>query len=636
VNNFIHTCAAVLGISAFVFPNSAPLTAIIFLATIAVVVLTFKNIISTSMLIGASVVIVLSAIQGVTEPAVVVSVLSAIILAEKKLRLALIIIVLQTSLASTLQALLSNYLHHWGLETIAPSLLVCILITASYIEQKWKSLLLLSMGVVATILTSETSTSPSTIFLLASTPAIGLTAITAYATEPSPHKLVQNWLTAVIVLGCAFIWFLSPPRHIEDRYVLMPKTLLETPESVYFANYEQVTQATGYEFKRTDEFSTIPNNAIVLIPTLIVDDNQYSSEKFRQEFIHSANQKKWTVVLIGDHTNISNVAKKINHLIGKEGLRDDLTVPPNNGNTNGPLRSADLRAWPQKAFVNRGGSIQLQSLRDRALLEGDAWWAEESINEWLWVGDYLWNQKERNGRLTLAGAFDYQNIRWIVLGDSSPILNEQILNNTTAFKRIFEIASLWPLFLRDLFLLLIGAVCVLLTTQPYKNGLITSSLLAIALVSISPAVSEKYIKTLRTISINNGENYFKKIANSEPLLTSGWRLIAPKSGLDDINTNSHPTIYVGLIEKSGNFGSLQLDQCFRLGNIRTDEGPTLMDAQGCRIRGNAEILIGTSNAAAAFRTNIENQPVIVILDKKFLTNDAPNSNTQWIEKLIKR
>jgi hypothetical protein len=52
---------------------------------------------------------------------------------------------------------------------------------------------------------------------------------------------------------------------------------------------------------------------------------------------------------------------------------------------------------------------------DKVLLAGDGWWAEPSIGEWLWVGDYVWSPGDRGGRLSLAVSADIDGARWVML-----------------------------------------------------------------------------------------------------------------------------------------------------------------------------------------------------------------------------
>lgn len=93
---------------------------------------------------------------------------------------------------------------------------------------------------------------------------------------------------------------------------------------------------------------------------------------------------------------------------------------------------------------------------DRILLAGDGWWAEPDIGEWLWVGDYVWQPSDRGGRLSLALSADIGGARWVVLGDNTPFINSQLIADPRPAIRILELATLWPAFILDFYLLALG------------------------------------------------------------------------------------------------------------------------------------------------------------------------------------
>jgi hypothetical protein len=60
----------------------------------------------------------------------------------------------------------------------------------------------------------------------------------------------------------------------------------------------------------------------------------------------------------------------------------------------------------------------------------------------------------------------------------------------------------------------------------------------------------------------------------------------------------------------------------------------LADAQTCAIVGPARILLGTAQAAAAFEVYVENVRWVIILDWGFLSESAPQSNSQWLLRVL--
>ena len=78
------------------------------------------------------------------------------------------------------------------------------------------------------------------------------------------------------------------------------------------------------------------------------------------------------------------------------------------------------------------------------------------------------------------------------------------------------------------------------------------------------------------------------------------------------------------------FANARLFKCWRLGSLQVDEGPYLMDAQACRVDGEADILVGSRNAAAIIAVGEKDDRRILILDTAFLSAKAPKSNRDWL------
>ena len=95
---------------------------------------------------------------------------------------------------------------------------------------------------------------------------------------------------------------------------------------------------------------------------------------------------------------------------------------------------------------------------------------------------------------------------------------------------------------------------------------------------------------------------------------------------------SDPATVFMLVDATAEVKDVLFDQCHRLGALATDEGPYLMDAQACRITGQARVLIGNKQAAAAVAIG----ETIVILDTAFLGQKAPLGNSKWLLEEIGR
>eukprot|EP01036_Dinobryon_divergens_P036903 gene36903-48142_t len=179
------------------------------------------------------------------------------------------------------------------------------------------------------------------------------------------------------------------------------------------------------------------------------------------QLLKLALEREWTVLMVGEHNNMGGVSDKIIEITGTPYLRNDLSVPYRNTDNSGIMRSSDIRAWYAEAMLNRGASVEVFSPLNRVLLSGDGWWAEPDIDEWLWVGDYDWQPKDRHGRLAMALTATEKNTTWVILGDTGPFINQQLVSDPRPALRIIELATLWPTFFRDISLILI-ATCIVL------------------------------------------------------------------------------------------------------------------------------------------------------------------------------
>jgi len=385
------------------------------------------------------------------------------------------------------------------------------------------------------------------------------------------------------------------------------------------SNYIEALQFAGVEAKRARFPEDVPPGATVLLPWLT------AALPDELRFGDLARQRRWTVIAAGDHTNLGEVATRIEAMAGREILRRDLTAPPGNTDESGPLRMPALLAWPHETILNRGASVAITSLADKVLLQGDGWWEELDIKEWLWVGDYVWRRGERAGRLTLATVSDIGGARWIILGDNSHFVNRQLIADPRGAIRVLRAASLWPAFLQDL-ILTTFAIAVA-TGFAHVLALLPFAGLAVSLTQeSSQAWRDIYVR-----ESGFDERNFNKALVENPAPFAAGRLIRMKSPVSGTAPlPSGPATVFLLVDGSAEIGGVRLDRCHRLGSLSTSEGPYLMDAQACRVQGNARVLIGMEAAAAAISVSVHGSDAIIILDSAFFVQEAPEVNSEWL------
>ena len=293
-----------------------------------------------------------------------------------------------------------------------------------------------------------------------------------------------------------------------------------------------------------------------------------------------------------------------------------------------------MQAWPPNALLNRGATVEVQSLFDRILLAGDGWWAEPDIGEWLWVGDYIWQPTDRHGRIVMAASMEDGNARWVVVGDTSPFINQQLISDPRAAVKILELATLWPLLIRDIGILFVGIVFILGGGSNVAITVFGLALLGGLVQSEKP--HGQWLLLWQDLSAFDERNFNKSLLQSDYLLSGNWNLIRqrdPLSGRLELPTAR--TVIFGLVEDQLHVGNVKISLCKRLGSLATKGGPYLMDAQACLVEGGAHVLLGDMDGAAVIKLGRGDSTLILVLDRNFLGQKAPLDNVKWLDDTLK-
>jgi hypothetical protein len=91
-----------------------------------------------------------------------------------------------------------------------------------------------------------------------------------------------------------------------------------------------------------------------------------------------------------------------------------------------------------------------------------------------------------------------------------------------------------------------------------------------------------------------------------------------------------------LVEDNENINGITFQNCRRIGNVQTNEGPQLMNAQACQIKGDAKAIIGSNEEAAAIEFVRKGKKTIIVLDQNFLSQGAKQANMDWLIKNISK
>lgn len=122
-------------------------------------------------------------------------------------------------------------------------------------------------------------------------------------------------------------------------------------------------------------------------------------------------------------------------------------------------------------------------------------------------------------------------------------------------------------------------------------------------------------------------NFNQSLVESPGLLTTDWKLTRPAAPLSGrLALPEQRTVAFALVDGELTVGGTKLSKCTRLGSLAT-EGILLMDAQACRVEGDADVLVGDKDEAAIVKVG----SLILVLDQNFLGQKAPPSNRTWLE-----
>ena len=546
------------------------------------------------------------------------------------------------SLAATMQGFVAAGLHSAGLEAAGPALMA---IAVLWLARPRFAHYAVGAGTASMFLawvTTRLLPYPEAVMAAAAVPACGLTAFMARC-DPPIRRTMPSMAVAAALLAGLLSWTLTPPRTFKETYVLMPEAP-DVFEAQFFRHYTEALDFAGVKAKQVMRPEDVPPGSLLLLPWTTSPFTDEQGDPVTQRIGKLSRERRWTIVVGGEHNDMGGVATRIEAMSGRPILRGDLTVPPGNADTSGPLHVSDFRAWPHEAILNRGASVRLGSVIDRVLLSGDGWWAEPDMGEWLWVGDYVWHPGERAGRLILASSSDSDGARWIILGDNSPLINKQLYADPRPMIRLLELATLWPAFLKDIVLTALSIFLYLLFAAPKRLSLLpfmaVGSVAALALAAVAiPAASLPSIGWRDAYVGESGfdERNFNSVLAENPALVDGRRLIrmeVPVSG--SVPLPEGDSLIFMLVDGTAEIGGVKLSGCRRLGSLSTTEGPYLMDAQACRVDGSGRVLIGTREGAAAIAVTSGLGKALVILDAVFLAQKAPDTNTKWLLKEIER
>lgn len=612
-----RSVAMISGVSAYVMPIISPWYLLTMLPSVVIILIETKSI-TKLIMFGVVASLVFSVLLGYLSPTFVSSFLaaSALIIIGNPVS-AFVVLLPNLSFIGTLTSVLSEWLNIFQITESAPSLVSFL--SLSLLVGRFSQVFFIIIGVLASLViswgTGWITSDPSAALAIAGIPVLIVAAIigSKEIDQSLPRIKLQIFLVYVLAIST---WIVTSPKEDGEIWVLLPESEASY-EAKYFSNYIDALRFSGIQAQKATSPSEIPHGSLVILPWLT------ESLPDEELFGTLAREREWTVIVGGEHTNMGNISNRINKMIGRKLLLDNLSVPPNNSDYSGYLRMPTLIPWPHDAIFNRGASVSPISFSDKVILQGDGWWVEPNIGEWLWLGDYQWQKGEKAGRLSLGVVSDVRGARWVVLGDNSILINRQLIADPRATKIILRLANLWPVFLHDLLLIVVAFGLV------FVSPVVSVVLVVVSVISSFSYQPGQLWKDVYTGLSGFSEDNFNNVISDLPQLLNGRKIIRRTEYFDKVTELSTGKMIVfQLVNKSAEINGIKLNNCRRLGSLQTTEGPYLMDAQACRVYGESRILIGSPEAAVAL--SIEDGDKIIILDRAFLSNRAPNYNATWL------
>lgn len=398
-------------------------------------------------------------------------------------------------------------------------------------------------------------------------------------------------------------------------------------ESKFFENYENALKFSQLDSQEFNDISEIPARSIILIPWITDKDSQF---KLKLDQIKQTD-KKLNIIIAAEHTNYAGSMKLINSLIEDNVVNDDLTVPINNSDNSGYLRSIELDEWSPRSIFNRGASLNPRIL-DKTILSADLWHLERNYGDWLWVGDYIWQPSDKVGRVPLAILKQAKNKTFLITGDNSFLINKQIISNPSTLLKMNNYIKIYPLLYKDILLLLFSLLIVM-------NSQFITILISILFFTHLCLMSKNYsrLDTWRGYDLGysgfDDREFSLKLLGFNELFEKDYKIYRKEYLDKKILEKKENAIIFGLVRNELKTTQLFINDCFRAGNIKFKEA-YIMDGQFCNVIGGIDQIVSDDKRTYIFKIKLNGFYKIIILDKEFISNRAPDANLELLKKII--
>jgi hypothetical protein len=433
-----------------------------------------------------------------------------------------------------------------------------------------------------------------------------------------------------------------------DRILVWLPSSVDKYESQFFKDYSHTLSLAGIRTTQVFNIADIKENSLVMVPW----GTDIESDQFIRDLKKSPISSSLTVLIGGEHTNYSGFADRLNPLFGGVlWFENTTTIPPNNTNHMGALWTSSILQFPFDAAFNRGASLGLSSIEVFPILIAKSIFSDVGPKEFndFWVGDFLLGHSDRRGSALLMAAYRDGPL-WVLSGDNSYLMNRYLLPNPSPILNAISLATLLPMLLLQLWLLFTFCIWGIYSKQNFKSSfksklIFLSPLLLLVLIAISLKIYT-FPKNQESKSLSQSLIYFGGDERSSAIAVSANSKIITESkkkvfiheapfSASDIGTYGFEEIHIGHIKNGFKYEGVKIDNCGLTNYINKVEPKiTLLEAQYCRVTGDAKIIVGDSNQASVIQVN-SNPPITLILDKYFLAGPQVISpNIEYLKELL--
>jgi hypothetical protein len=454
-------------------------------------------------------------------------------------------------------------------------------------------------------------------------------------------------VVALLSIHSIFIWTSSTRIDLE-RIVFWIPSSVEKYESQFFKNYSETLSLAGIKATQISDVTMIKENSLVIVPWGASSE----TEKFLLDLKKSPFSRSLTVLIGGEHTNYGGFADKLNPLFdGAVRFSNTTTIPPKNANQMGALWTSSVLQFPFDAAINRGASLNISSLKAFPILIAKSIFSDLGPKEFndFWVGDFLLGNSDSRGWTLLMAAYKDGPL-WVLSGDNSFLMNRYLLQNPTPIVHTMLLASLVPMLLLQL--LILATICVWGFQAKYANKSSAKSrfiyvlpiiffvLMALMLksqTSLNHEMTKVLSQNLKYFGGDERSSAVAISANSKDIYLSSKRLYVHEEpfAAKDIGASGLEEIHIGHIKNGFNYSGVKIDNCGLTSYTNlVDPKINLLEAQYCRVNGDAKIIVGDKGQASVIIIN-STPSVTLILDKYFLSGSPPiDANINYLLRLL--